>query len=99
MKFKIVFAPPVKQDIQEAVYWYNSKQKGLGKRFLNELKNHINIIKENPQSFAVRYDNIRCLPIKEFPFMIHYTVDIDNKTIYIYAVFHTSRNPDIWKNR
>jgi hypothetical protein len=31
--------------------------------------------------------------------MIHYIVDDHNKTVIISAVFHTSLNPDRWKER
>lgn len=99
MKYRIVYASDVKQDIQEAVDWYNAQQKGLGKRFLNEVKNHFNIIKKNPESFAVRYDDTRCLPVKKFPYMIHYKIDIENQSILINAVFNTYRSPNIWKSR
>jgi plasmid stabilization system protein ParE len=31
--------------------------------------------------------------------MIHYTIDEKDKTIIVLAVLHTSRNPELWKNR
>ena len=37
--------------------------------------------------------------LKVFPFMIHYTVDEDNKTVIVSAVLHTSRDPQEWKKR
>ena len=99
MPYKIIYAPDVKNDIQSAINWYNQQQKGLGKLFLKELKKHFNYIKDNPNGFAVRYDNTRCLPVNKYPYMIHYKTNETIKTVFVNAVFHTSINPSNWKNR
>jgi len=99
MKFKIIYAPDVKLDIQDAIDWYNTQQPGLGKKVVTELKKYFNIIKKSPGSNAVRYEHTRCCPLMKFPYMIHYRLDSENNTIFIDAVFHTSRSPEIWKNR
>jgi len=52
-----------------------------------------------PNLFTVRYDEIRTTNINIFPYLIHYRTDDLKKTIVIHAVFHTSRNPNIWKER
>jgi len=50
--------------------------------------------------YQVRYgDKVRCLPIKTFPFMLHFTVDKKHKMVTIRAVFHTSKNPSSWLKR
>ncbi len=97
--YKAIILPLAKLDISEATAWYNSKQKGLGKRFTNEVRSKVLFIRENPKAVAVRYDDTRCAVLDVFPFMIHYTIDQPNKTIIIAAVFHTSLNPDRWKKR
>jgi len=38
MSFKIIFMPQVFDDVQDAVNWYNEKQRGVGKRFFWLLK-------------------------------------------------------------
>jgi hypothetical protein len=35
----------------------------------------------------------------KIPFLVHYSVDEENFVIEIFAVFHTSRNPQIWMER
>jgi hypothetical protein len=99
MKFKMVFAPEVKLDVQDAIDWYNNHQAGLGKRIVNELKKHFKDIQKSPESIAIRYNDTRCYPLKKFPYMIHYRLDNESNTIYIDAVFHTSRDPEIWEDR
>ena len=45
MKFKI--EPSAKIDIQEEIYYYNSKQKGLGKKFHSEIKKCFEAIRKS----------------------------------------------------
>jgi len=97
--YKSIILPLAKLDISEAAYWYNSKQKGLGKRFMAEVRSKVLFIRENPKASAIRYDNTRCAVLDVFPFMIHYTIDDANKTVIVAAIFHTSLNPNRWKKR
>ena len=95
--FKLLINPQTFEDIQNAIAYYNQKQKGLGKRFLADIKQDFNSIRKN-YGFQIRYDNIRCLTVKKFPFMIHYS--IDDNVINVRAVIHTSKNPsEHWVNK
>lgn len=97
--YKVIILPLAKEDIKDAALWYNSKQKGLGKRFTALVREKVAFIKQNPKACVVRYDNVRTAVLTVFPLMIHYTVDENDETIVISAVLHTSRNPDIWNER
>ncbi len=96
---KSIILPLAKADISEAALWYNEKQKGLGKRFTAEVREKVHFIKQNPKASNVRYDSVRTAVLNVFPFMIHYTINESNKTMIVSAVFHTSRNPDVWNKR
>lgn len=97
--YKPIVLPLAKQDIQEIALWYNSKQKGLGKRFILVLRQKVKFISQNPQAVAVRYADVRTAVLDVFPFMIHFTIEEDKKRVVISAVFHTSLNPKKWKKR
>ena len=90
-KYKLLINPQAYDDIQKAIDYYNDQQKGLGKRFHSKVKDAFEVIKKNPM-FQVRYDNIRCLPVKPFPYMVHYSVDGD--MINARAVINTACDPD-----
>nr|WP_315221103.1 type II toxin-antitoxin system RelE/ParE family toxin [uncultured Flavobacterium sp.] len=75
------------------------QSKGLGLRYKNQTKKQINSLKKNPYLFSIKYDEIRCRKIEKFPFLIHYTIDDELKVVNVFAIFHTSRSPEIWKNR
>ena len=98
MPFKIKIEPDAFADIQEAVDWYNAQRKNLGRDFHKKLDEHFEALKSNPY-FQVRYDQVRCLPMKKFPFMIHYTLDEKAKAVIIRAVLSTHREPKLWKER
>jgi hypothetical protein len=98
MVFKIKIETEAYDDIQEGIVWYNQQKAGLGIKFHKEVKEFLEVLKTNP-FFQIRYKNTRCLPLKKFPFMIHFTIDEENSIVTIRAIFHTSQNPKIWKGQ
>lgn len=98
MTYDIIISSDALQDIQQAINYYDDQQAGLGKKFEMTLNTHFISLKKNP-FFQVHYDNIRCLPLRKYPYTIHFTLDEKVKTIIIRAVFHTSLDPEKWKIR
>ena len=96
--YQVLLEPAALQDIQRVVDYYDERQTGLGERFVSAFEKHLIPIQKSP-FFQVRYDYVRCLPIKKYPFMIHFTVDKESKTITVRAVFHTSLDPKKWTER
>lgn len=93
MVYKFIVSERFKLDIIQSRKWYNQQQKGLGSKFNKEVKNALEAIRKTPH-FSKRYNEIRCLPLKKYPFMIHYKVDDAESQIYILACAHCSLNPD-----
>ncbi|MDZ7934727.1 MAG: type II toxin-antitoxin system RelE/ParE family toxin [Emticicia sp.] len=87
------------QDIRDATDWYNFKANGLGNEFKKQVISQISSLRKNPSIYAIRYADVRCLVIKNYPFLVHFTVDEANYLVNVFAVFHTSRNPLIWQGR
>ncbi len=85
-------------DIQQGITYYEERQKGLGVRFEAQLNVQFESLKINP-FYQIRYDQVHCLPVTKFPFMIHFTIDELNKQVIIRAVFHTSLDPKKWDVR
>lgn len=96
MRFALKVQPAARKDIQESIKWYNRQQKGLGRRFHTEVKEKFEFLRVNP-FFQNRYETVRCLPLKKFPFMVHFSVLEDEKLVVVHAVFHTSLSPESWK--
>jgi len=95
MLYKVFIEPRVLTDIQRAIDYYDSRQPGLGKKFKATIDTHLSIISKNP-FFQIRYNAIRCLPVKKFPFLIHFIIDEKRKEVFILSVFHTSKNNREW---
>ncbi|NOU48642.1 MAG: type II toxin-antitoxin system RelE/ParE family toxin [Bacteroidales bacterium] len=95
-KYKLKIEPDALSDIQEIANWYNLAQVNLGRRFQNAVIRQINGLKQNPQLFTIRYQEIRCMLVKRFPYMVHFHIDEQANTVIILAVISTSRNPKIW---
>ncbi len=97
--YKIKIDEDAVKDIGEISDWYNKRSPNLGSKFKKSLKIQINTLKLNVYSSSLRYNKVRCLVMKKFPFLIHYKIDEINNTVVVFAVIHTSRNPDVWNER
>jgi len=86
-------------DIQNITDWYNEAQAGLGKRFQKTVINQINSLENNPQIYAIRYKEIRCMIVEKFPYMVHFYINEGNHTAEIMAVISTYQNPKIWEEK
>jgi hypothetical protein len=92
-KYTLRFDERVEMDILEAVLYYDSKSIGLGKRFYEQVQVAYEAIYLTPH-FQIRYNNIRCLPVKIFPYMIHFEIDEVLSVITIRAIINCNRNPE-----
>ena len=97
--YRAVILPLAKQDIRLAAEWYEFKQKGLGKRFVKEVRSKVSYIRSKPNATAIRYGDTRCAVLGIFPFMVHFTVDNSLNLVVVSAVFHTSLSHERWAKR
>jgi plasmid stabilization system protein ParE len=98
-KYKIKIDVDALADIQKATDWYNEKSTELGTRFQTQVKQQINSLDTNPFAYSKRYSDVRCMLIKKFPFLVHFVIDESAFKVTIFAIIHTSRNPEIWNER
>jgi hypothetical protein len=94
---EINFSKLADLDLKDTIDYYNWKQSGLGDRFFDKLQIKIEKIRVNPESYAYRYKNVRFAKIDQFPFIIQFIDEPD--AIIIIGIIHTSRNPQLWKDR
>ena len=93
MEYKVVILKRANLEIEETYLYYEDIQDGLGEKFINDYENHLNTLYNIPY-FKQRYNVIRMLPLKKFPYSIHFSVDEINKTVSVHAVILDYRNPD-----
>lgn len=88
---KIVLEEQAKTDITEAILWHERQKEKLGTYLLDEIQKTISQISENPLLFKKVAKGYRQAIINKFPYVIIYE-HFENE-VFIYRIFHTSRNP------
>lgn len=88
--FEVHVGRLARMDIQDAYDYYQDKSFGLGEKFLDALDDAFDLLRINP-NFQIRYDDVHCLPIKRFPYMIHFR--IEGEHVLVYAILNTSLDP------
>lgn len=73
--------PIVEADIILAVEYYKEINPALAKEFLSRIREAKKHIAQTPFGFQVKYNNVRTLSLKQFPYLIHYLIDEDHKQI------------------
>ena len=61
-----------RDDSDEAYNWYESKETGLGDRFLNCVQDGLFLIRQHPEIFPICTAEFRKALISKFPFEIIY---------------------------
>ncbi len=99
MGYKIKLLPIVRTDLRKAKKWYNKKKEGLGDEFKIEVDKEIEYIGTYPEHYQRKYKELRQSLVQRFPYAIFYQVEEEHKMIVIFGVLHTSRNPEMARNR
>lgn len=81
----------------EAAEYYESRQKDLGKRFLESVRSLLHQIRINPGIFKTVNNNIHLAKTSIFPYGIIYREK--ENCLEILAVMHLKRKPGYWKSR
>ena len=91
--FSIIFHPEADKEYAEAMIWYAEQKMGLEKRFELSVETIINKIQDFPGLFKYTRKPYREASVVLFPYTIVYKMNKRKQTIYIVAVYHSSRNP------
>jgi hypothetical protein len=59
MAYCIYITPTAIEDINEAIDYYDEKVVGLGFKFSKDVEDNLNIIAQNPNAYAERYNSVR----------------------------------------
>ena len=91
------FTPEADAELTEARQWYSHHRKDLDLEFMQCIEVALARIQSNPRLFPVVHGRLRRAVVRRFPFAILY--EVKAREIQIIAVFHSRRNPDVWKSR
>lgn len=98
MTLPFAFDSAARDEFYAAIDWYEKQKAGLGDRFVDSIRTLIERICEQPEMFAVVEQDVRqAIVERSFPYSILYR--IHNHRVLIIAIFHSSRDPQVWKRR
>ena len=97
MAYELLVSPVAFNDTEEAYLFYESKQAGLGERFLQSVEAAYSKLSKTPQhyGFIGNKKDLRDIRVKHFPFVIVFQIISDQ--VLVLRVFNTSRNPSSLK--
>ena len=88
---KLIILEPAVLELEDACLYYNEKVSGLGLEFEEEVGALLELIKNNPLLFPIKFAHIHEAVMKRFPFVINY--EMSGKQIIVSAIFHVKQNP------
>lgn len=91
--FEIIILLRADLEVDEIAEYYESLSDGLGTKFFNEFQDYVETLISFP-FFEEKYNTVRTLPLKKFPYTIHFTLDEGKKTVYIYAITSNYQDPN-----
>ncbi|MEN9977990.1 MAG: hypothetical protein RLZZ569_615 [Bacteroidota bacterium] len=94
MNYNLVVSDRAIQQIDKAADWFFEQTPGLEKKFLQDLSQQMEYIKENPLGVQMRYKFVRIKFLEKFDFGIHFI--IENQTIFVLSIYHTHQNSEDW---
>ena len=95
--YKLLLLERAVLELEDACVYYNKQVSGLGYEFEEEIAVLLELIKENPLLFPIKFAYIHEAVVKRFPFVINY--EISEKQIIVSAIFHVKQNPTKKKKR
>ncbi len=93
----VIFTRIARQELEDAVRYYEVQYSSLGHRFKEEVKKAALRIAEYPQAWSIERGDVRKCLLHKFPYKLMYSVEEDH--ILIIAVAHQHRKPDYWVGR
>jgi plasmid stabilization system protein ParE len=95
--YNLELSNEAEDDFDESYEYYSFKSTKIADNFFNIINASFSDISNNPFQYQNIFKDVRKYVVRKFPFIIYY--QINNISIRIIAIFHTSRNPLIWKER
>jgi toxin ParE1/3/4 len=94
---KVEFHSKALAEMSSAAEYYDSRQPGLGDRFLDAISEAVERIERDPLAWSAAGEDVRRCLTRVFPYSILYAVERD--LILVLAVAHLSREPGYWEPR
>lgn len=89
--------PVARQELEDALAWYEDQQTGLGGALLDELARALDLIEKFPHAWHPLTQRIRRLRLNRFPYSVVYASFAGEWVVL--ALAHQHRRPFYWRSR
>ena len=97
MSYTIILTPLAMREVKEAIAWYTTESPAIAGRFQAELDALFDRLRSGPYQFPSIWRGVRKASFRRFPYVLMFRV-LDRQ-VDVFACFHTSRDPAIWRRR
>ncbi len=97
MKRSVVLLPEAEREVEQAFWWYERQQTGLGLEFLLAFDDAVESLRRLPEAHEIVALRTRKALLRRFPYLVLYA--LEEKRIVVTAVFHAHRDPRRWSDR
>lgn len=94
---QVKLLPEASEEFAASAAFYESKQRGLGQAFIDEVEKTLNRIVEHPKAARVIVGDFRRRLVHRFPFAVIYQLREDQ--VIVAAIAHRRRRPGYWQSR
>jgi len=82
------------RELEDAIFFYELQQQGLGLNFKNNVRSSIKRIVKHLNAWPVERGEVRKCYLHKFPYKILYSIQGEN--IVVLAIAHQHRKPGYW---
>ena len=93
----VIFTDLARQELEDAVGYYELEYSGLGLRFKEEVRKAVMLIASYPRAWSLERGDVRKCLLHKFPYKLMYSVEEGH--LLVLAVAHQHRKPDYWVGR
>ena len=97
MAFEVRLLDEAEADYHKIIDWYETRQQGLGMQFFLLMNELFQKLERHPSNYGYYYKSYRHTILKGFPYRVVFKVE--NNTVRVLAIFHTSRSPKELRKR
>jgi hypothetical protein len=89
--YQVIVPQSVYLELEEVSFYYESKQKDLGIKFILSWETAMDHIKEAPLLYQKKNKRLRTIKLNKFPYLLVFEI-IENK-IYVFRLTNAKKNP------
>lgn len=94
MAYKIFVLQRTRENLWEAMDWYNEQSPGLGNELMNEFFEQLKGLRENPHRFQYILKPFRRMLLRRFPYKIIFRIDEKRQRVVVVVFWHEKKNPE-----